>query len=186
MNKIRTHNKKVFTSLLIFSFALFLTILIWGVFFKVNNYKAIIKNYHKLEDLTFFERLTYNIKPFHKFNKKDFILNILAFSPFGIYLPLIFKKHTHLKGLLTCFGVSLLVETTQLITIIGTFSTNDLIANTLGYVVGYFFFNHLVVKFSNKLINQFNMAIIAIASPIAVMAIINTVSNLTVYVTKTM
>lgn len=173
-----------FNDLMVFSFLLFLTILIWGIYFKINRYNAIIKNYRKLESLSALERFTYNIIPFTRFSAKDFILNTLAFAPFGLYLPLLFKNHTHLKGALTCFLFSLLIELTQYITIVGTFSTNDLIANTLGYFVGAFLYFLIVKRLSKRVINFFNMIIVTIASPLAVYAIITTALNVSVYITK--
>ena len=177
---------ETFTKLLYISFALFLLILIWGIYFKANRFSGVIKNYKKLANKTPWERFTYDIIPFVRFSRKDFILNMLAFAPFGIYLPLIFKKHTHLKGFITCFLVSLSVELLQFITIVGTFSTNDLIANSLGYFIGAVIFAGIVKLLSPKIINVVNGAIITFATPFVIYAFINTATHFSVYVTKTL
>ena len=182
------YNKKrtLFNFLLYFSFGLFLTILIWALFFKLNKYPAIIKNYKKLKGLNLIERLKYDLIPFARFSKKDFLLNILAFTPFGLYLPLIFKKHTFIKGILLCFAISFAIELTQAITIVGTFSTNDLIANTLGFIVGAIFFKNFIDRANSRMFNLLNTVVIFFASPFAVIGIINTVTNFSVYITKTL
>ena len=185
LRKKFNEDKNFFSALFTISYLLFITILIWAIYFKLNRYSSILSNYRKLIKLSDFERFTYNIVPFTLFSTKDFILNTIAFAPFGIYLPFIFKKHSHLKGLAVCFLVSLTVELTQFATVVGTFSTNDLIANTLGYLVGAFFFTLIVKKLPIKIINYANVAIIALASPFALYGIIKTARNLAFYVTKT-
>ena len=185
---IKRLNEKraLFSWLSLFSYLLFCTILIWGIYFKINDFHAIIKNYHKLEHLTNFQRFTYAINPFFKIRAKDVFLNVLAFAPFGFYLPLLFPRHTHFKGILCCFLVSLTVELMQFLTIVGTFSTIDLIANTCGYFVGAFFFELFIKRLPSRFINYLNMTVIAIASPIAVYGVINTVTHFTIYITKSL
>ena len=182
------YNKKrtLFNFLLYFSFGLFLTILIWALFFKLNKYPAIIKNYKKLKGLSLIERLSYDLIPFTRVQTKDFLLNILAFMPFGLYLPLIFKKHSFIKGVLLCFAISFAIELTQGITIVGTFSSDDLIANTLGFVVGTIFFKNFIDHANSRMFNLLNATIIFIASPFAIVGVINTVTHLSVYITKTL
>ena len=71
---------------------------------------------------------------------KNTILNIILFVPLGIMLPFLWKKYNTLKTTLI-FGVmmSLTIELLQLFTYRAT-DINDLIANTLGAVLGYFLF----------------------------------------------
>ena len=71
---------------------------------------------------------------------KNTILNIILFVPLGIMLPFLWKKYNTLKTTLI-FGVmmSLTIELLQLFTYRAT-DINDLIANTLGTVFGYFLF----------------------------------------------
>lgn len=66
------------------------------------------------------------------------LLNIALFSPLGILLPLLaqsFKKWY--VTLSVSFGVSLTIETIQLITKRGIFDVDDLLLNTLGAMVGW-------------------------------------------------
>lgn len=67
--------------------------------------------------------------------------NVLGFLPFGFFLPVVHRRFHH--GLLTTFlgGVlSLLVESVQLITGVGSFDVDDMILNTLGAALGYLCF----------------------------------------------
>ncbi|SCW59775.1 Glycopeptide antibiotics resistance protein [Ruminococcaceae bacterium YRB3002] len=66
----------------------------------------------------------------------DMILNVAAFVPFGIYLEMLFHEKPFLLKTLTMFCVSLAIEITQFVLMIGATDIVDLIANTLGGVTG--------------------------------------------------
>lgn len=67
--------------------------------------------------------------------------NIIAFIPFGILVPVLFRFERNLFGLAgTAFLFSLLVETVQLLTQRGSFDVDDLLLNTLGGIIGYLVF----------------------------------------------
>lgn len=71
---------------------------------------------------------------------KNTILNIILFVPLGIMLPFLWKKYNTLKASAVFgFMMSLSIELLQLFTYRAT-DINDLIANTLGTVFGYFLF----------------------------------------------
>ena len=71
---------------------------------------------------------------------KNTILNIILFVPLGIMLPFLWKKYNTLKATAVFgFMMSLSIELLQLFTYRAT-DINDLIANTLGAVLGYFLF----------------------------------------------
>ncbi len=71
----------------------------------------------------------------------NIIGNVLGFIPYGFILPVI---HRGLRSgfliILSGFGLSLCVETIQLVTRVGCFDVDDLILNTLGAALGYFAF----------------------------------------------
>lgn len=94
----------------------------------------------------------YNLIPFNDIlnNKNQFILNIILFIPFGVLWPL-YKNRINLKfALLSGFLFTFFIEITQL----GFsclfqmpawyFDVNDLIANTLGAVIGYIILKILI------------------------------------------
>ena len=64
--------------------------------------------------------------------------NVLAFVPFGFFLPILNRNTRGLlrMGLFT-FEFSLMIETIQLVSKVGTFDVDDLILNTLGGILGY-------------------------------------------------
>ncbi|MED5020098.1 VanZ family protein [Paenibacillus chibensis] len=95
-------------------------------------------------------RLMSNLVPLHEITGNirhlgspsgfiNFFGNIAAFMPLGFLLPLVFGFRTlsFLKVLLISFGVSLALETAQLLLFIGTFDVDDMIMNTAGGVLGY-------------------------------------------------
>lgn len=64
--------------------------------------------------------------------------NIVAFIPFGLFLPLLQHRQRHLwRIVLLSFDFSLLVELLQLVSKRGSFDVDDLILNTVGGAVGY-------------------------------------------------
>ena len=105
---------------------------------------------------TFTERTyQYNLIPFHEIRR--FVIyrrqlgftavalnlagNVLAFVPFGIFLPLLIKRvRAFGKTLLLGFEFSLFVEIVQLFSKVGSFDVDDILLNTLGVVFGYLFF----------------------------------------------
>ncbi len=68
---------------------------------------------------------------------KDFLVNILMFSPFGFLLAFVSEKNELKKTILYAFLLSLAIELTQLIFRAGVFSTGDLLSNTIGAYLGY-------------------------------------------------
>ena len=81
-------------------------------------------------------RGTYNLVPFHRV-AEGFWLNVLMCVPLGFMLPLIWKSYRRLwVSALAGASFSLLIELSQLVTVRAT-DVDDLIANTVGTVVGY-------------------------------------------------
>ena len=67
--------------------------------------------------------------------------NVIGFIPYGFILPVIARKcRSGFFIILSGFGISLLVETIQLITKVGCFDVDDLMLNTLGAALGYLAF----------------------------------------------
>ena len=66
--------------------------------------------------------------------------NVVIFVPFGFFRPMASKYRSFFSTLFYSFGLSLCVETFQLLTKVGSFDVDDLLLNTLGGVVGYMIF----------------------------------------------
>jgi len=83
-------------------------------------------------------RANINLIPFSNGIGITFYLNIIMCIPLGFLLPFIWKSYRKLwKTIFLGAGFSLLIEISQLITSRAT-DIDDLIANTIGAVVGYF------------------------------------------------
>ncbi len=66
--------------------------------------------------------------------------NVIIFMPFGFFMPMASKYRSFLATTFSSFGLSLCVETFQLVTKVGSFDVDDLLLNTIGGVAGYLAF----------------------------------------------
>ena len=72
--------------------------------------------------------------------------NVVAFMPFGFFLPILWQKSGKLLYVtFWSFSFSLVVETIQLVYKVGTFDVDDLFLNTLGGIFGYMMMRLLFV-----------------------------------------
>ena len=73
---------------------------------------------------------------------RETIINVIGnsflFLPLGIVFPIVYKKlDTHLKVIVTGIGASLTIEILQLLFLERVTDVDDLILNSLGYLLGY-------------------------------------------------
>jgi glycopeptide antibiotics resistance protein len=82
------------------------------------------------------------------FSLSNLMGNIIAFIPFGIFIPMIFRQkgESFISVFMLSLTLSLCFEVTQLVLFIGTFDVDDLILNTFGGVVGYVVFRLLISR----------------------------------------
>ena len=66
--------------------------------------------------------------------------NVIIFIPFGFFLPMASKYRSCFATLFWSFGLSLCVETFQLLTKVGSFDVDDILLNTIGGVAGHIIF----------------------------------------------
>lgn len=66
----------------------------------------------------------------------EVLANVLLFTPFGVYLGLIVPSWSWPKRVAAVAGASLLLELTQYVLAVGSSDVSDLIANTVGGLVG--------------------------------------------------
>ena len=82
----------------------------------------------------------------------NIIGNFVAFMPYGLFLPLIFKKiNTYYKFLITMTVIIILIELLQFVTMSGSCDIDDLILNLLGSSIVYFI---VKIKCINKFIHK--------------------------------
>ena len=63
--------------------------------------------------------------------------NVLIFMPFGFFMPVACRNKRFFSALCYSFGLSLCVETFQLVAKVGSFDVDDLLLNTVGGAAGY-------------------------------------------------
>ena len=129
------------------------TLILLILYFLVLVYVCFISEAYGRAELS--DSYHYNLIPFREITRfyvyrdvvggKAFVLNlfgnVIAFMPFGLFIPILFARRRHLKSILRMtFLLSLGIEIIQLLTRTGSFDVDDLILNTLGGVLGYLLF----------------------------------------------
>lgn len=66
--------------------------------------------------------------------------NVVIFIPLGFFLPMASRGRSLFLTVFYGFGLSLLVESFQLLTKVGSFDVDDLLLNTAGSLLGYLLF----------------------------------------------
>lgn len=66
--------------------------------------------------------------------------NVIIFMPFGFFMPMASRYRSCFSAVFYSFGLSLCVETFQLLTKVGCFDVDDLLLNTIGGLAGYVIF----------------------------------------------
>jgi glycopeptide antibiotics resistance protein len=136
---------------LVISFAIYFLCMIHLVFFPIEV------NIGKYANLTPWYQ-TINFIPVLTLDAGTFLLNIIMFVPFGMYFPLLNNQYHSVKKVASIgLYTSLSFEVTQLLIriILGngrSTDINDLIANTLGAVIGF-----LIIKVMLKISFIYNI-----------------------------
>lgn len=192
-----TKAEKQFKFLSTCIFIMYFIIIIWIITFKCNLVLSITDTYLFFKEMTVIERINFDLIPFKDYIEgpfisqiktiiEDDILNILFFVPLGMYASLFIKKHKFIKVFLFSFLTSLFFETFQLFSLIGSFSTKDLITNVLGSIIGYFIYRLMYKKENSqrkiKIYNVISTIVVVILFFIVVYAIYNTILNIDLYI----
>ncbi len=130
-------------------FILYLGILFYFLFFSERYGRTDISDEYHYNLVLFRE-----IKRFYRYREilgmKSVMINlagnVVAFMPFGFFLPILWQKSGKLLYVtFWSFSFSLVVETIQLVYKVGTFDVDDLFLNTLGGIFGYMMMRLLFV-----------------------------------------
>lgn len=97
------------------------------------------RSYHY--NLELFKEIGRFIKYRHVLGMQAVLLNlvgnVVAFIPFGFFLPILHNKcRSLLRTTFFSFELSLMVETIQLVSKVGSFDVDDLLLNTIGGALG--------------------------------------------------
>jgi len=123
-----------------FMFGVYIICLTYFLFFAESTGRTFeSRSYHY--NLELFKEIGRFIKYRHVLGARAVLLNlvgnIVAFFPFGFFLPILHRKcRSFFYTVFFSFEFSLLVETIQLVSKVGSFDVDDLLLNTLGGALG--------------------------------------------------
>jgi glycopeptide antibiotics resistance protein len=152
------YNEVTLKRLVIAATTMYFWLIIWALVLKLGNEAILVGNYTNLKALTLRERIMWDIVPFNYRGEglykvkiiMDTALNCLVFAPFGVAFGYLFKKTNILRDAALCLGLSLLIELTQLATMLGNPATEDLITNVAGYFIGFALYKLVFARLSVK------------------------------------
>ena len=153
--KCLPYNEQTVKGLSVVGLVLFCWLLVWALWLKFNDNNSITLHYRWFCTMTDWERFSYDLIPFqvredHLKQILEIVANCVVFAPFGVLFNILFEKKNILRDLAICFAISLGFELLQYFTMIGNFATTDLITNTVGYFVGYAFYELIFKKRTDK------------------------------------
>lgn len=123
------------------AFVIYMVILIYFLLFS-EGFGRTSHNESYRYNLVLFQEIKRFITYYHILGMKSVLVNvvgnIVAFMPFGFFMPFIGKKRRgFINVTLLSIELSLFIETVQLITKVGSYDVDDLLLNSLGGVLGY-------------------------------------------------
>ncbi len=129
-------------------FAVYLVLLIWLILFKLSININDIPHMRSLNlvplrgSRIFYGRIGWE--------QKEIFYNILVFVPLGVYINMLKPNWSYLEKIAPGFMLSVLFETLQYLFAIGASDITDVLANTLGAVIGLLCYRLFVICFHKK------------------------------------
>ncbi len=125
-------------------FIFYLLVLSWIILLKTGFSFTSLETVRSINLIPFGKMLILNGSPSYN----EIIYNGLVFVPFGVFTGMLGKKHTFVKLVVPTMLLSLFFEAIQYIFAIGVSDITDLMANTLGGIlgIGIFFIFHKICK----------------------------------------
>ena len=123
-------------------FIIYMCVLVYVVFFAEamgrTPQDGYVYNLTPLKEIKRFMKYIWDNDALGRVARLNIFGNIIAFIPFGIYLPYTSEsKLGFISTFLYTFSLSLTIELVQLITKVGSCDVDDIILNALGGVIGY-------------------------------------------------
>ena len=123
-------------------FIVYMCVLVYVVFFAEamgrTPQDGYVYNLTPLKEIKRFMKYIWDNDALGRAARLNIFGNIIAFIPFGIYLPYTSEsKLGFISTFLYTFSLSLTIELVQLITKVGSCDVDDIILNALGGVIGY-------------------------------------------------
>ena len=177
MAEVRPINKKLLTG----AFLLYVILLAWFILFRANVPEFCGK-YRGIELVPFADKDNY-VSATAKYLTQ--IGNVVLFIPAGLYFPLFLRQSRWPIRVAGSFALvlllSLALEATQYALTIGLSSMTDLIENGAGGIVGIILYESLKKVTPAKRIDAINLGTIIVASPFCLVAIVNTLTHIHLY-----
>lgn len=141
---MKEHQRKFFTKVGWLLFYLYIILLCYFLFFSERYGRDYMTHGYRY-NLEFFKEIKRFITYREQLGFETFAVNILgnilAFAPYGYFLPLLNKNYRKfIPVLLLSLLFSSAVEVMQLYLRVGIFDVDDILLNTAGGVVGYILF----------------------------------------------
>lgn len=136
-------------------FYIYILLLSYFLFFSERYGRDLVTEEYNLQ---LFKEIMRFVKYRERIGLKGFMINIfgniLAFMPFGFFVPLLNKAYRkfYLIAILSII-FSLVVELAQLILRVGVFDVDDILLNSIGGIFGYLSF--LIIRFIFKKIKGY-------------------------------
>ena len=191
---VKLEHPKTLHRLSVVLFGLYAWLLVWVIALKCNLIAPVTDNYYKFGDWTWAQKWQFVGESFKALfvenewgnvflDRRQDLLNVVVYIPFGLYVAYFAKKRKLLWVAVLSFVTSACFEMFQLISLIGCFVAIDLVTNTLGGLIGWALFK-LVQKSVTKYPKGWSIAsivVIVLALPIAIYALVGTIQMLDVY-----
>ncbi|MDY6065599.1 MAG: VanZ family protein [Finegoldia sp.] len=142
----RLKNKKIIA----FAFFYYLIFCLWILLFKMSLDLEAVGSVRLFNLIPFGLAGTFSTRMLIE----DFIYNILAFIPFGIFIKSLRRDKSLKNNLLVGFLFSIFIEVSQYLLAVGVSDGTDLTANSLGALLGIFIYDLFSKKFSEKWVDK--------------------------------
>lgn len=152
---MKEKNKRLIIKVGWLVFYIYILLLAYFLFFSEHYGRDLVTQQYNLQ---LFKEIKRFIRYRDQIGIEGFVVNIfgnvLAFVPYGFLLPML--KRSYRKFYVIAFLsvlISIVIETSQLLLMVGVFDVDDILMNSLGGILGYFAFQFaysLYKKLENK------------------------------------
>ena len=135
----------------------YLLVLLWLLLFKFSS--------HPLSVLSSYQTRSLNLIPFANTtlsNLHQIVYNIIALVPLGLLLGVNLKETKFWRKLIYIFALSVAVEITQYIFAIGRSDITDVIANTVGGLIGLLLYASVMKHVESEKLDRIIVVVVAV------------------------
>lgn len=163
---------------------LYIICLVWIITLKCNMIQPVVESRYFYGQMSFAERIIVSTSKFANTKPLDLFINVSLFIPVGLIFPFLKEKKPHISTALFGFALSLGFEVLQIINCIGGFTYIDILANSLGAILGSIAHFYLREKTTEKQIVTALTLCSVLCAAVVSFGFFNTVKHFDIYVTK--